>query len=480
MANTKSTKPKKSRAYKKASKNKRKIPRWGILVVIGLVAAVGVFAIWRSLAATGVLPKVNTKTIIEGGYGGEDNVDNMNVNKKSPVEIVACRMSDILGDGPQNRIYVGAKPIITKELATKLNSVWDKDFPQYHIEGQDVPWAADYSMPRNVSFNASYVVDNKNRTETTQAYGQVNNPSEVYKKLPKGGWWSGESYFTPYDQSKFPPALQRMGRGVDKGPLNNQYPYNQYKVDPNPNISGGWVSAMFRGSSLQTEAIYTDKANNINELLSYNKSVTQNVGRQNQAQDNIDQAKKVPIYFLRPGTLPGRSTWTYMGGKVMIYNQDKCPRRDGSCIEDPNSYDIINNPNPLILVSARWNTNQIAQQTPNGNAPRVESVEKAVRFKDLPKCGQAPITSTQAQIDEFNKIKAKVSQQMNKATNERLAAGINATAWTIPTKGPETWKASDIDVQNGLSPLVFNGFWNITNEPTKIWPVVEPGNLNPR
>ncbi|HMS92671.1 MAG TPA: hypothetical protein PKC05_04235 [Candidatus Saccharibacteria bacterium] len=470
----------KSRSFKKASKNKLKIPRWGIVVVIGLVAAIGIFAIWRSFAATGLLPNTTTKVVLNGGYGGEANVDNMNVNKKSPIEVVACRMSDILDDGPQNRIYVGAKPIITKELASKLNAVWDKDFPQYHIDGQDVPWAADYSMPKNVSFNASYVVDNNNRTDTTLSYGQVNNPSEIFKKLPKGGWWSGESYFTQYDQGKFPPALQRIGRGVDYGANKNQYPQNQYNVDPNPNISAGWVEAMFRGSSLLTKAIYTDKANNINELLSYNKSVTQNVGRQATYQDNIDLAKQVPIYFLRPGTLPGRTTWTYMGGKVMIYNQDKCPTRDGACVEDPNSYDIINNPNPLIRVSAQWNTNQIPRQTTNGNAPIVESVEKAVRFKDLPKCGQAPITSTKAQIDEFNKIKAKVTQQMSKATNERIAAGVNATAWTIPTKGPEAWKASDIDVKNGLSPLVFNGFWNITNEPAKIWPVVEPGNLKPR
>lgn len=151
--------------------------------------------------------------------------------------------------------------------------------------------------------------------------------------------------------------------------------------------------------------------------------------------------------------MPGRTTWTFKSGKVMVYNNSKCPTKDSACLENPNSYDTINNPNPMIVIKAKWNTNKVQSKGPGDTTGTPvypeEKVEKGVRFKDLPKCGQSPIKSTQAQIDEFNKIRTKLNSQIAKSTEEITQAGVGQN-----TKGPQHWKYTDIMVNNGVSPYI--------------------------
>jgi hypothetical protein len=79
-------------------------------------------------------------------------------------------MSDTPGEGEANRIYVGAKPVISGFVANKLNAVWDKYYPEYHIDGQNVTYAADYQMPEHVYYDASFIVDRDKPTDTQEQY----------------------------------------------------------------------------------------------------------------------------------------------------------------------------------------------------------------------------------------------------------------------------------------------------------------------
>lgn len=428
---------KKSKVFKKASKNKLKIPRWGIVVVIGLVAAIGIFAIWRSFAATGLIANVKTKVLTNAG--DRRQISNRIIAEKSPITVEACRMSDTPGDGPENRVYFGAKPVVTKELADRLNKVWDNHFPEYHIEGQDVPWAADYAKPYGVGLFASYLVNDKDRTNTTEEYGSLIKPSEAFKKVPQGGWWDYKEMPQP---NYLPQILQRLAIVSNFAPnAPKPYPYNIYPTTTDPNITGRWTWAQFLAAPIVS---YQDMPYDGANLAAYNNNLTKNVGRQNQTQDNIDKSKVVPFEFIKPGELPGRPTWSYLQSRVMKFNKDKCDN-----VGDPNCYDIINNPNPLVYLEVSWNKGM----------PNEEHIRKAVRFKELPKCGQSPIRNTQAQIDEYNKFKA-VRDKM-----PQLSIGNGGT--------PESWKATDTLVNAGVSPLTWSQYWmpGLAKDPSYLLPV---------
>ncbi len=456
---------KKSKVFKKASKNKRKIPRWGIVLVIGLVAAIGIFVIYRSFAATGLVPQVNTKKIIEAG--GKQPLDDRGVAHRSPITLEACRMSDTPGDGPENRIYVGAKPIVTKALADKLNKVWDQYYPQYHIDGQDVPWAADYTRPYQVGLTAFYIVDNRNKTETTRKYTSLYKPSEAFSGLTRGGWWANEqtlnSGFMPY-------ALARQGRLMEGGLQKGKYPFTMYKESSDPNVNMDWNQAIYRATPELTTAFYQDKPYNNEDLAKATGTILRsrfndpkNTGTASGAADSPEKINQLTP----PGTLPGRTTWSYLTGKVMTYNDQRCPGGDG--IARPECYDIINNPNPMIYFDVRWQSSfgNVGQGIASGGSagPQDNHYSVGVRFKDLPKCGQTPIpTNTQAQVDEYFKISQISKQLRDKAEAEMASKGLVRTASGIPIE--KQWQMSDIEVNNGISPLPSYGFWTPRSDGT--------------
>jgi len=407
----------KSRLYKKASKYKSRIPRWAIFVVIGVVFALGVFWLFTTFAA-GLLDPNTVRLVSSGGRGKDASQP---ASERSPITIEACRMSDTPGDGPANRVYFGAKPVYSKEAADKLNSVWDRHFPEYHIDGQDVPWAVDHYRPGGIYYNARYVVDAEKPTDTRDAYNPYYKPSESRAAVASGKYNSMGNYNS-----------RQRSFGVDgNGP---------------PVIKRDYVDA----------TIYGRQAN----LWEKDYSAQ---GARNGAtspwgiidKNNPNQSNDYPIYF---GKMPGRTAWSYLSGPVATMNKSKCDATPAGkagygCAGNPDAYDVINNPNPFIVVDVAWASSVYTVDNQPKKQYDIESFSNVVRFKDLPKCGRAPATYTRSLTDrnaEAAKYNRLAEQFKKNAEAAKIAAGV-----TQDSDGK--LKMEMINFENGITTQIYGG-----------------------
>ena len=509
MANKRSKKN--IRVFKKNNKFKRKIPRWSIFVAIG-VAAVGVFVIFNTFAAGN--STVNTATIVQGGsVGGGNSASSM---LRSPITLEACRMSDTPGEGPQNRVYVGAKPVISSYAADKLNAVWDKYYPEYHIDGQNVTYAADYQMPQQVYYTAKYIYERDKPTDTSSQYSDFLLPSEGYPKFYSGDLWEtfapGQPAALNTSLTSYPgPAIKRIW---DEGTIyGNEAKYidtpaggSNKATSPFPASSSissteKSSSASSNGASTTNQSSSTSNTSNnssgtrfkpsgtqSSSTSSTNKSTnTPNTSNRNTSQTNTTStnrntpsdvsklnmilgtvtSKTNPNLGLYPGALPGRTSWSSLEGPVAKYNDARCrASQPGNsdpygCGNDPSKYDPINNPNPFIKFTTSWMGGRMVGAVGINGMNLVDSQVKVVRFKDLPKCGADPL-QVRNEID----AKANFSQVMydnyERAFNQIKAAGID-----VGVAGPGQDKMAEIFLNNGISPLSSLGSSYWTGLPPK-------------
>lgn len=351
---------------------RRRFPRWAMFVVIGLVAVVGIALIVTTFAA-GVLP-TSVKKVIPGGAVSQ--VDSTTALARSPITVDACRMSDNPGEGPGNRVYVGAKPVISVELANKMNAVWNQYYPQYKVTGQNVPYALDYSGANNVNYSANYIVDRRDPTNTTKQYSDYYNPTEA-KSLP--------------DKNRF---------------------FAREPID--------WKYANFMDSAISSihEKPYdiAAQSNYINSKLDAN---TRGLTAAN-------STRQPDINYIAPFKLPGKTYWSYIDGPVMVYNDGKCPKAGFGCQNDRSKYDVVNNPNPFIKFDVSWLSARLAGVVNKESSPVKEHVVKVVRFKDLPRCGVAPVKQNAewyAEADRFDKLFKEQNAKFQAAYNARSRNG---------------------------------------------------------
>lgn len=498
----------KTRVNKAKKLNKRRFPRWTKFAVIGLVAVVGIVVIFNTFAANSM--PVNTTKVINGGSLSDENSSSSMA--RSPITLEACRMSDTPGEGEANRIYVGAKPVISSYVANKLNAVWDKYYPEYHIDGQNVTYAADYQMPEHVYYDASFIVDRDKPTDTQEQYRDFLLPSEGYPQYYSGKFWET---FAPGQPPAFASRyFESPGKAVKKfwdnatiytrnasyiernSNNDRQKPNSPFPASSNINTTNESSSSSSKSSSQSSSSstgnVSRFKPSNTSSNgttqsssatnNSSNKSTTPsnntrqsntNTSTQQSSPNDVSKLNSIlgtvtsitnPQLNLRPGTLPGRTSWSYLEGPVARYNDAKCPGgKEGgfSCGNNPSSYDVVNNPNPFIKFNVSWiggrNTSVV-----NDNGKRlVEHDVKIVRFKDLPKCGNNPLQA-QNQIDSKASFSQVQYQNYEKAFNQIKAAGID-----VGVAGPGQDKMAEIFLNNGISPLASLGSQYWTGLPPK-------------
>lgn len=496
----------KSRVNKSKKLNKSRFPKWTKFVVIGLVAVVGIAVIVRTFASGGT---VNTATIIGGGALSDPNSATSMV--RSPITLEACRMSDTPGEGAANRVYVGAKPVISAYAADKLNAVWDKYYPEYHINGQNVTYAADYQLPQSVYYEANYIYDRDNPTDTSSPYRDFLLPSEGYPKFYSGELWKT---FAPGQ----PPALETSllaspGPAIKKfwdngtiygnaatyidTPSGNSKPVSPFPASSNistteqsssgsansstessksTNSSTGNISrfkpSTSNSTSNSTQSTSTSSSTNKASTPSNNRT-TQTNTTNNMYQSNPNDVSKLnsilgtvtsktnPNLGLYPGTLPGRTSWSYLQGPVAKYNDARCRESQPGnsdpygCGNDPSKYDPINNPNPFIKFVISWFGGRSVGSVGENSKLLVDSDVKVVRFKDLPKCGADPI-QVRNQIDSKANFSEVMYSNYERAFNQIKAAGID-----VGVAGPGQDKMAEIFLKNGISPLssLGSGYW---------------------
>lgn len=418
---------------KRVNKSKKKLrnsrfPRWTKFVVIGVVALAGITVIVRTFAAS-IFPSTTTKVVSGGGIG---RIDSRNPLARSPITLEACRMSDTPGPGKENRVYFGAKLVISKNAADKLNAYWDRYFPEYHIDGQDVPWAADYTRPSSIAYTAQYMVDNDKPTDTKDPYNPILKPSEALSVLSSG---------------KFDSMGQYNARNKSYTASLNGY----------PRIKRDYVNSTIYGNEAQLwEKDYLARGARSGQASPF--PTTQRDGSvitQNPQNPFADYA----IYF---GKMPGRTQWSYLSGPVGKYNDAKCKAaQPGSkdpygCTNDPTKYETINNPNPFIRIDVDW-ANGRAGGGFGTSQTFIENVTNVFRFKDLPKCGNAPATYTRtleqrnAEASRVNELIYAGTQKANQAIG---AAGIDQG---LAQENSTYVKMEQIRFENGVSNLVYSG-----------------------
>lgn len=430
---------------------RRRFPRWAMFVVIGLVAVVGIALIITTFAA-GVLP-TNTAKVINGGSVSTDN--SVSSMARSPITLEACRMSDTPGEGEANRVYVGAKPVISSYVANKLNSVWDRYYPEYHINGQNVTYAADYQMPEQVFYDASYIVDKDKPTDTQEQYKDFILPSEGYPQYFSGKFWVpfGVPGQPDWFESKY---FSSPGKAVKKF-WDNATIYTRNASYFERNYSGeGSKNSPFPGGTGSTSS---NKSTNrtVATTSATNQSNPSDVSKLNAILGTVTSTTN-PNLGLYPGTLPGRTSWNYLEGPVARYNDAKCPggKAGGfSCANNPNAYDTINNPNPFIKFDVSWMGGRTVGSVNENSKKLVDHDVKIMRFKDLPKCGNNPL-QTQNQIDSKADFSKVIYGNYERAFNQIKAEGINVG---VAGKGQD--RMSEIFLNNGISPLASLGapYW---------------------
>lgn len=501
-------KPKK-RVNKSKKLSRSRFPKWTKFAVIGLVALVGIVVVFNTFAASSM--PVNTTKVINGGSVSDENSSSSMA--RSPITLEACRMSDTPGEGEANRIYVGAKPVISGFVANKLNAVWDKYYPEYHIDGQNVTYAADYQMPEHVYYDASFIVDRDKPTDTQEQYKDYLLPSEGYPQYFSGKFWvpfgvPGQPDWFEKENFDYPgKAVKKFWDNATIYTRNASYIQRNYNGEgtkqnsPFPassNISTTKESSS--GSSSSTEKSSTSSTGNISRFKpssTTSNSSTQstttpsnstskttppsNNSRQTNTntstqQSNPDDVAKLnrilgtvtsttnPSLGLYPGTLPGRTSWSYLEGPVARYNDAKCPggKAGGfSCGNNPNSYDVVNNPNPFIKFNVSWIGGRNISVVNDNGKRLVEHDLKIVRFKDLPKCGNNPLQA-QNQIDSKANFSEVIYGNYERAFNQIKAAGID-----VGVAGPGQDKMAEIFLNNGISPLASLGSQYWTGLPPK-------------
>lgn len=416
-----SNKKLKSRVNKSKKLNKSRFPRWTKFVVIGLVAVVGIVFIVRTFAA-GVFP-ISAKKVIPGGSVGL--VSSASSMARSPLIVEACRMSDTPGAGPENRVYVGAKPVVSKVLADRMNKVWDPHFPEYHIDGQDVPWAVDNLNSQQIYYEANYIVDNNDRSDTAKAYTDLLKPSEVDKLIPTGQYnydIGPKSYLT---KNGFGPWFN-----IRKEWLTANYLYNVANYNEKP-----------LSQSEQSEYINNKLGSNRNARGGNFSAVPANPG----------------INYISANQMPGKTIWSYIEGPVALYNKAKCPADANNgygCQNKPESYDLVNNPNPLIKFDVSWLGGRQTGVINGEGAWLNDHVVNVVRFKDLPKCGRTPLPTVAeqyAKADKYTKLVKDLGLQA-KVDAAYRAAGIDPS---VAQTTSNNYKMRLINWENGLNQVNF-------------------------
>lgn len=494
----------KSRVIKSKKLNKSRFPKWTKFVLIGLVAVVGIAVIVRTFASGGT---VNTATIIGGGALSDPNSATSMV--RSPITLEACRMSDTPGEGAANRVYVGAKPVISAYAADKLNAVWDKYYPEYHINGQNVTYAADYQLPQSVYYEANYIYDRDNPTDTSSPYRDFLLPSEGYPKFYSGDLWktgSLDSSLLAYPG----PAIKKIwdngtiyGRqakyvdspagGINAKP-NSPFPassnistteqsssgsansstesskstssstgnISRFKPSSRTNNSGQSTTT----SNTNTNQSATTPGNSTNKSTTpSNSSTRQTNTTNNMYQSNPNDVSKLnmilgtvtnrtnPLLNMYPGVLPGRTSWSALEGPLAKYNDARCRESQPGnsdpygCGNDPSKYDPINNPNPFIKFVISWFGGRSVGSVGENSKLLVDSDVKVVRFKDLPKCGADPV-QVRSQIDSKANFSEVIYANYERAFNQIKAAGID-----VGVAGPGQDKMEEIFLNNGISPI---------------------------
>lgn len=421
--------------------NKPKFSRRTFIAVTVLVAAVGAYHVFRTYAADPL--SFDTKKIV--GAGSVSTNNSVSSMARSPISLDACRMSDTPGEGAANRVYVGAKPVISKFVADKLNAVWDKYYPEYHIDGQDVTYAADYQMPEQVFYDAYYIIDRDKPTDTKEQYKDFLLPSEGYPQYFSGKFWVpfGVAGQPDWFESKY---FNYPGKAVKKFWDNATLNKREAKY-----VETGYNGEGIKGvKSVPSAGGSSSSANN----KSKNQSAPNN---NNSRQSNPSDVSKLnmilgtvtsttnPNLGLYPGTLPGRTSWSYLEGPVVRYRNPN----------NPNSYSVVNNPNPFIKFHVRWLGGRTVGSVGENSKKIVDHNVKVIRFKDLPKCGNTPLQS-QNQIDSKADFSKVIYGNYERAFNQIKAEGINVG---VAGKGQD--RIAEIFINNGISPLASLGspYW---------------------
>lgn len=408
-----------------------------VLIVVFLVGGAGFYVFKRSSmgkiseAESRQEASVNKKVVIEAGAlssGGPSGPD----EARSPVEIVACRMSDTPYSGENrvsaDRVYVGARPVVTQQTAADLNKFWDKYFPDYHIDsahGKDVTYAADYTLVTNVGFTANYIVDSEKPTDTKDPYSTLYKPSEAMPGLLSGKY-NTDTIKRSVSASQNPQGKQpfRIKRIYDYATIYGrdaqfyEKDYSAVSRTTSPNSGRG---------GLGTSGPGTNAANDL---------------------------------AISPGKLPGKTTWSYINGPVATIKR-------GSKSRNISDHNIINNPNPLVQVKVTWASGRTVDGLENDSGgsgyPLTESASNVFRFQSLPKCNNAPGTYTRSIAERRNeaiKFNRIWSEQDAKANAAITAQGIDLTrAQEVSTNT----KLRNIRTQHGISPLMDNSTVGNTN-----------------
>lgn len=390
-------------------------------------------------------------------------------------------MSDTPGAGPQNRVYVGAKPIISNYTADKLNAVWDKYYPEYHIDGQDVTYAADYQNPESVYYEAYYIYDKDNPSDATSQYSDYLLPSQVLPIYYAGGYWNapggpeGPAYNVSrkdppgaaerkvWEQAAYSIAKYRDWYNKNLPPRPNSNSTTETNTSPtsnsanNSNKSSRETSTRFKPSSTSSSPnnVSTSSNGNISpETLSRDKSDL------NKILGTVTSLSN-PQLAITPASLPGRTSWDFIEGPVGKYNSAKCEaaqvggKYPYGCKEYTEFWDSINNPNPFIKFDVSWKAGRYVGSVNDSGRQLVEHDVKYVRFKDLAKCGADPI-----QVRDEIDSKANF-YEINKSNYKKAYEQIKAAGYNLTYGGPQIEKTKAIYLNNGISPLSFvdAGYW---------------------
>lgn len=419
---------------KSSSKSRRHLYMAGFVTVfvVGVASYAYVRSNQRSSMAESVESGVRTADVLTGG--SVTTASSSTALAKSPIKVKACRMSDKPGNGKENRVYVGAVPIISVETADKMNAFWNRHFSDYRIKGEDVATAADYTMPASVYFEASYIVEKDNPTKSTGGYDNLLKPSEAIPQIRSG----------KYDS-------------------NSRYDSGKLSTNPNgtslPRIKREYIPATI----YDYRAYYAEKDYAANSRPSPFPDGNGRGGSGGNSGSTNDLA-------ILPGKLPGKTTWSYIQGPVALYNDARCKASQNSrdpygCQNNPTMYDTINNPNPFIKIDVSWANGRLISGLDDAQGgtgkPFVEKIQKVVRFSELPRCGSVPgtykktLSERQAEAAKFNRI---IAEQEVKAAQEIQANGIDITK---AQERSTNVKIRDIQLKHGISP--------IANRQVSIW-----------